>query len=336
MNIDDDPRDRPLPGEAEATQALIDQLSAMMTRDHRDGPMRRDVHIKMHGLWRAEFTVERDLPPELRLGLFAEARTYRAWVRSSNSANAIKPDGRPDIRGLAIKLMGVPGRKLIDDEPDAPTHDFILISAPVFPARDARAFHGLAGAVIGGLFDKLVYFVTHLDVAWALLTTFKRHANPLQIRYWSAVPYGFGPAVVKYGLTPHVEAADKIPFGPPENLLREAAVAQLAKGDAVFDFCVQFQTDPQDMPIEDPRVEWRESQSPMRKVATLRILPQTFDTDERNTYGENLSFTPWRSLPEHRPLGGINRTRKRLYAALSRFRHDTNRAPRREPTDWEA
>lgn len=328
-------RDPALPGEAEATQALIEQLSAMMARDRGDGIMHRDVHIKMHGLLRAEFSVEADLPPELRVGLFSQPGRYRAWVRLSNSANAIKDDGKPDIRGLAIKLMGVPGRKLISDDPDATTHDFILISATTFPTKDAQAFHGLAGAVIGDLVDKLVYFATHLDVAWALLSTFKRHANPLQVDYFSAVPFAFGPAVVKYAAKPRVVRRDKIPFDPPENLLRQAAASQLAQDEAVFDFCVQFRTDPQRMPIEDPRVDWPEERSPWRKLATLRILQQTFDNDERDRYGENLSFTPWRVLPEHQPLGGINRTRKVLYETLSKFRHGTNKAPRSEPTDWE-
>ena len=196
MNAPVQGQDDLLPGEAEATQALIDQLSAMMARDRHGDRMHRDVHIKMHGLMRAEFTVLPDLPPELRVGLFAEPRTYRAWVRFSNSANAIKADGSPDIRGMAIKLMGVPGRKLVDDEPEAPTHDLILISSPTFPTRDARDFHGLSAAVIGDLVDKLVYFTTHPRVTWALLTSFRRHANPLQIRYYSAVPYAFGRGVV--------------------------------------------------------------------------------------------------------------------------------------------
>ena len=105
--------------------------------------------------------------------------------------------------------------------------------------------------------------------------------------------------------------------------------------EAVFDFCVQFQTDPIAMPIEDPRQEWPESVSPFRRVATIRILQQDCDSDEQMQFGENLSFTPWHALPEHRPLGGINRGRKVVYEAISKFRHEYNRAPRKEPTSWE-
>jgi hypothetical protein len=83
------------------------------------------------------------------------------------------------------------------------------------------------------------------------------------------------------------------------------------------------------MPVEDPTVEWT---GPWQKVATIQIPAQNFDTPDQQAFGENLSFTPWHSLPAHRPLGGINRARKEIYRAISKQRHDLNGAPRREPT----
>jgi hypothetical protein len=109
-------------------------------------------------------------------------------------------------------------------------------------------------------------------------------------------------------------------------------VEQLGSGNAVFDFAVQFQTDPYKMPIEDPGITWDESVSPFRKVATLSIPAQIFDTPEQREFGDNLAFNPWRCLPEHRPLGGISRARRQVYQALATFRHETNQAPQVEPT----
>ena len=83
--------------------------------------------------------------------------------------------------------------------------------------------------------------------------------------------------------------------------------------------------------IQDPGVAWRERDAPFKKVATLEIFQQTFDTPGQQEFGENLSFNPWRCLPEHRPLGGINRARRQVYRALSSFRHDRNAAPHEEP-----
>ena len=77
-------------------------------------------------------------------------------------------------------------------------------------------------------------------------------------------------------------------------------VKQLADGEAVFDLAVQFQTDPYHMPIEDPGVTWDEAESPFHRVATLPIPSQVFDTAEQCEFGDNLSFNPWRCLPEHR------------------------------------
>ena len=126
-----------------------------------------------------------------------------------------------------------------------------------------------------------------------------------------------------------------MPPPPPsrsKDKLREALSSHLASREARFDFLVQVQTDPVAMPVEDPTVGWDEATSPYRKVATIRIPPQVCDTPEQMACCENLSFTPWHALPEHRPLGAINRARKVIYEALSARRHELNRVPRREPT----
>ena len=320
--------------EAEQTQALIASLRGfMLNRDRDSPPQRRDVHTKMHALLRAEFTVLPDLPPDLQVGLFAQPATYKAWVRYSNSAETIAKDSKGDIRGMAIKLMGVPGAKLL--QADATTHDLLLASAPVFAPSTVAGVGELAAAVIAGVWAKLVFAITHPRVGWILFKSMARHANLLQVRYFSAVPYAFGEQAVKYVATPRVTTPDAMPSFAPPGFLRQVAVDQLKQGDAVFDFAVQFQRDEACMPIEDSTREWSLELSPPRKVATLRILPQVFDTPAIDSYGENLSFTPWHALPEHRPLGSINRARRAIYDALSTVRHDANAEPRREPADWE-
>lgn len=325
------------------TAALIERLRRMMEKRDQGGLQRRDVHVKTHGLMRAEFTVLPDLPPELSVGLFAKPATYRAWVRYSNSANEIKSDAKGDIIGMGIKLMGVAGTKLLATEADARTHDFILISAPNFPSRSPGEFDALVAAVIGSLWDKLAYFVTHPRVAWMLLTTMVKHANVLQIPYFSAVPYAWGEVAaaptaalaVKYVALPCGPLGDRIPFDPPGDYLRQAAKRQLTQRDVEFDFCVQFQRDEACMPIEDPSRTWALALSPPRRVASLRILQQDFDTPEIDAYGENLSYTPWHCLAEHQPLGGINQARRLIYETLAALRHDKNHARRAEPENWE-
>jgi hypothetical protein len=83
---------------------------------------------------------------------------------------------------------------------------------------------------------------------------------------------------------------------------------------------VQFQTDPDRMPIEDASVEWPREASPYVPVARLRIPPQTFDDPARVAQCEQMAFNPWHCLEAHRPLGNMNRARRRIYAEMAAFR----------------
>lgn len=74
--------------------------------------MPRQVHTKMHGCVKAAFTVLPGLSPELRVGVFKEPLTYPTWIRFSNANTIVHPDKKKDVRGVAIKLMNVPGEKL--------------------------------------------------------------------------------------------------------------------------------------------------------------------------------------------------------------------------------
>jgi catalase len=322
-------------GEAQYTADLAARLKAKIIRDNPTGIMRRDAHPKMHGVVKAEFSVEADLPAELRVGIFAEARTYQAWIRFSNQDGTIQADKARDIRGMAIKLMDVPGDKLLESERHEQTQDFIVISTNVFVTKNVEEFDALIKAMTGSILSKILFFATHWRVIWNLVTSLKKFANPLQMRYWSTTPYLFGNTAVKYSAIPHVPNPDPLPSDPGPDYLRQAMVRQLAQGEAVFDFTVQLQTNADSMPIEDPGKEWKESESPFRKVATIRILQQEFDSEAQRVFGENLSYTPWHSLPAHRPLGGINRARKIVYDAISTFRHEYNKVARKEPSSWD-
>jgi hypothetical protein len=323
------------PDEERFITDLTERLKAKIIKDNPTGIMRRDAHPKMHGVVRAEFIIEPDLPDELRVGVFKEPTTYRAWIRFSNQDGSINPDKEGDIRGMAIKLMGVPGEKVLEPEKYEQTHDLILISTDRFVTKDVQEFNELIKAITGSLLPKIWFFLSHWRVSWNLFKSMIKFANPLQIRYFSTTPYLFGEAAVKYSAIPHIETADTIPQQPDDDYLRLAMIKQLQAGDAYFDFAVQFQTNPKATPIEDPGKVWPESLSPFRKLATIRIMQQDFDTKEQREFGENLSFSPWHALPEHRPLGGINRARKVVYRAISLFRHEYNRAARVEPNSWE-
>ncbi len=60
--------------------------------------------------------------------------------------------------------------------------------------------------------------------------------------------------------------------------------------------------------------------------------------DEKLHDCDSLSFQPWHALPEHRPLGGLNRTRKIVYEIIAKSRRQQNGelASQGEPSDLTA
>jgi hypothetical protein len=109
----------------------------------------------------------------------------------------------------------------------------------------------------------------------------------------------------------------------------------LAESDVWFDLLVQMQTDPHRMPIENAGVEWPEQLSPYVKVARLRLPSQRFDSPSQLAFAGRLSYNPWHSLPDHRPLGNQNRARRTIYLELSRLRQAMNDESHLEPTGEE-
>jgi hypothetical protein len=104
---------------------------------------------------------------------------------------------------------------------------------------------------------------------------------------------------------------------------------------AWFDFLVECQTDPVRMPIEDPTVQWPSTTSNTFRVARIEILPLPFESAEKQSFCERLSFNPWHALDAHRPVGGINRARRVTYRASTQARHVVTAVPVVEPTEAE-
>jgi catalase len=317
------------PGEAEATQTVLRVIEAKVRDAARTGPARRDAHPKGHGCVRAEFRILDDIPPHLRVGLFATPRVFNAWIRYSNGNPTPQADNKGDGRGMAIKLMGVA-------ESPSTTQDFILINHPVFAARNVVDYLDLETAnpfwrfFVPG-FNPFKLRVHEALIAIAILN--KKVNNLLNIRYWSMSAYRFADSACKYSVRP-VGPESTFTATDDPNFLRANLVRHLAGRDAAFDFMVQSRTNPDTMPVEDPTITWDETASPFVPVARITIPKQVFDSPEQMTFCENLSFSPWHCLDAHRPLGGLNRLRRSVYETISRVRHELNHAPRKEPVDF--
>ena len=326
-------QERVLPGEGELIQHFVDQTMARMRTQYPEGSeVRRDAHPKTHGMVKARFEVADNLPTELRHGIFAAPKSYDALVRFSASGTEISADTVQQAHGMAIKVLGVEGPKALDDERDATTQDFVMINYPTFLSRTVADYEAFHSARVGGLAQTEVFLKMNPPVLRAIEgLNGSPFWNPVQSRYWSQTPYRLGDRAMKFSARPAVAPVKPATIAKGPDYLREALVKQVGAEEVVFEFLVQLQTDPVKTPVEDALTEWKESDAPFVRVATLRIPKQDLSSGEDRKIAENLSFTPWHALEEQRPLGGINRARKVAYEAISKYRHQRNGVPRVEP-----
>ena len=325
-----------LPDEEEFVDSIITSFTAQMRGLWKPGGFERGGNTKTHGIVRAEFIVHQGLPAEFRHGIYAEPRTYRAWVRFSGPGPYVTPDiDDVGFMSISIKLMGVPGPKLFDEEQF--TQDMFGVSPPTFVTPDVKANAQLQVESLKNA--QIFYFINRhrphlLDMIMQGLWI-KTQSSPFEAPYFSCVPYLLGEGqAMQYSVWPKTNQRTpipRLPFRPPDDYLRDAMVAALDAGDVELDVRVQRQTDAHLMPIENAGVLWPEKLSPRVSVATLRIPRQKFDSPAQLDFAKRLSYNPWHCIAEHRPLGNQSRARRRMYFELSKLRHEMNAVPHYEP-----
>ncbi len=332
--------ERVQPDEETSLQSIIDTFQQQMRGLWKRGGFERGGNTKTHGIVRAEFIVHHGLPSKFRHGIYAQPKTYRAWVRFSGPGPYVTPDiDDVGFMSISIKLMGVPGPKLMDEEKF--TQDMFGVSTPTFVTPDTRANAQLQRESLKNA--QMFYFFNlrrpHLLDFIMQGLWIKTQSSPFEAPYFSCVPYLLGEGqAMQYSVWPKSNTKTpipRLPLRPPDDYLRKAMVAALDQGDVELDIRVQLQTDPHLMPIENNAVMWPERLSPRISVATLRIPQQKFDSPAQIAFARRLSYNPWHCIAEHRPLGNQSRARRRMYFELSKLRHDMNAEPHFEPAGGE-
>jgi len=329
--------ERVQPDEEASLQSIIDTFKKQMSGLWKPGAFERGGNTKTQGIVRAEFIVHDGLPPQFRHGIYAQPKTYRAWVRFSGPGPYVTPDiDDVGFMSISIKLMGVPGPKLMGEEKF--TQDMFGVSTPAFVTPDTRANAQLQIESLKNA--SIFYFVNFhrphlLDLIMQGLWI-KTQSSPFEAPYFSCVPYLLGEGqAMQYSVWPTSNKKTpipRLPLRPPDDYLRNAMVAALDEGDVELDIRLQLQTDPHLMPIENNAVMWPERLSPRVSVATLRIPKQKFASPAQIAFARRLSYNPWHCIAEHRPLGNQSRARRRMYYELSKLRHDMNGVPHYEPS----
>lgn len=340
------------PDEQDTDRQLVETLRGISETTYKDsGHALRSVHAKSHGLLHAELDVPAGLPPMLAQGLFAQPGRYAAIMRFSTIPGDILDDSVSVPRGLAIKIIGIPGDRLPGSEGDT-TQDFVLVDGPAFATPTVKKFLGSL-KLLASTTDKAQGLKKVLSAALrgvesaiesvggesGLLKTLGGHPEDhiLGETFFSQAPIRYGDYIAKVSVapvSPEMAALKNAPLnvnGKP-NGLREAVREFFAMHGGSWELRVQLCTDLKTMPVEDASVPWPEDNSPYIAVAKLSAQPQDSWSDKNvRAVDDGMSFSPWHGLSAHQPLGSVMRARKGAYKMSADFRGERNGCPMHEP-----
>ncbi len=348
-------------------QQVLDDLKQHMRGSLKTegiGLVVRNAHAKGYGLAQGEFEILSGLPNEYSQGIYAKPGRHEAMVRFSNGTSHVGDDRfLGPITGIGLKIFGIDGKTLLEDEPDSHTFDYALINHPVFFAN-TLAHYVFIQSLFGDIglppsanltpeerlavLHRLLYnFVTGKGTlppeqwAWEELGAFLRLAqtkpvNLLLSTYWTMGAVRHGDYVAKVRVAPVQSFADRVEqraldLTSAEQVFRPALVAELRKQPYEFDIQVQLCADLAQMPVDKTTVVWPESLSPYVTVAKLRLPQQDIGGEDNFEKMDKTSMTAWRVTEPHRPLGSIMRSRKEVYRQSSILRHQANHEERKEP-----
>jgi len=298
------------------------------------GTKRRGNHAKiLAGFTRAQFKI---LPltvdtNDLGVGFIQPGRTYETIIRFSNaSGESNNDDSKPDLRGVALRIN-------TDEGPQ----DFLMTNAEPHHARDAReAMIGIRAGVmkdiisdvipdffpgeeaLSGTLGALPYMVGHMGLAGFRMASTLKKQMKLKVEslatetFWSRAPIAIGittlpdqARALKFRLRPVVYKKAQTQIASPKSL-EEELMQRLQLDDIRYLFEVQFYQDEITTPIEDSSVSWP---TPFHPVAEL-IIPKGSVNQKEEV--DALNFSPWNVDASHfRPLGNMNRSRKKVYTA---------------------
>jgi hypothetical protein len=325
------------PDEAEITELIVASMGRVNRKifdKHRHAV--RDAHAKSHGILKGELEVYSDLPQHLRQGIFATPKRYPVIMRLSTAPGDLQSDRIPALYGMAIKVLGVTGNKVLSGD-EGHNQDLLLVSYPVMPFGNVASYWAFQQ-----IMEKLAESAPAGQPAATEKPGDAASTLPESLRAVAAVPYShilgetfhsmaalrFGAYVAKISAAPFSEPVQSIkgtPVPDGDSALRDLVVDFFRNHAAEYELRAQLLTDLKQMPVEDASVLWPENLSPHQPIGKLTFAPQDPYSPGRRVYGDDvLSFNPWHCLEEHRPLGSIMRVRIKAYEMSSSFRHQMN------------
>ncbi len=345
----------PQPGEEQLIHGLVAGIAANITTT-------RDAHPKAHGCAAdARLTVNADLAPEYRKGVFAQpGQTFEAIVRfSSGSSNPKADDRAPSTQGFAVKIK-LP-QALASQIPDLPGQVMVL-PEETYRTFDIITINALSEFMVNDLPSYPAFFKASGMVAKASAEAVAAGKSPAEIKqivgqifaqeYISKVPAQLQPVVgallakagsaqaqdlldetynswVPYAFD--AERAVKYSFQPCSKLAKRSAAAPSANflGERLHEEL----SDSSNEGCFDLVAQFHEQGMPSVEDAALPWgAPESrkYVKLARLTLGsaftpiefcQALSYNPAHALPDQRGIGAIQRARRAIYAEISALRN---------------
>lgn len=323
-------------GTAEARAKQKDQDEA--------GYALRGVHAKGHGCLAGTFQVEDHGNKDYQHSIFASSKKYDIVLRYSNGDGPPQKDSNNTLSiGMAFKVLGVTEPKLLGDLQLEDTVDFLMTNHANFIVRDVEEFVEVIEGRERGILDRVgAVRVAGRGLLQRLRTSKK---DPLVTPYWGNLPFKLGDKVVKYlaraEACPGESSLGEVPISRimkfRTDYLSEAVTAHIRQHNACFGFYILARGSDEQSPVENAFVSWPEKDL-VTRVATLQIPIQEPNQNLLGMRGlktrslsakqvcQNLSFSPWNTTKDLKPLSSLNRARRVIYELSSALRHEINQA----------
>jgi catalase len=300
----------------------------------------RDAHPK--GLICLDGSFEVKPNSIFQSGFLGTPGRYEATVRFSSSSPSVQPDSTRDIRGFAVQVdtKGSPFQGA------ASSHDFVNLSAPVFPSDTSADFLDLvksariakcgedprgfaACAADTGLPNPLSLAAS--AAKFASIIANEPQNSLLEKTFFGVTPYKYEDGSLKtyfkFRFDPivcaDVDRDDRRALEPSDAQSFFAAQVRniLARQPACYELkIVTLKQTNQPNVLEQHTRTWEELgvANPAVSVATLRFEQNAPELDPVSC--DKLTFSPDHRTAGFSPLGSLNRARGLVYAKLAEFR----------------
>lgn len=290
---------------------------AIQERNSKKCGKGRALHRKQHTAAKGTLEVLGGLPEFARQGLFAMPGKFKVVMRLSNGGPDSAPDRAPDVRGIALRVLGVKGESALGNGA-ATSQDFTLINQEQFAFPKSDEFVAFVLAASNGGVALVKYLVKRYGLVGGplrmlkMVTTVSRKFDGFATEpMFSAVPMACGPYAVRVKLVPAAANGASTP-GANKDWGADFS-ARLGQQSLQWDLQLQPFVNETLTPIEDASVNWT---TPYTTVARLTLPKQDTGSKAGQTLARQAEagvFDPWQALAAHRPLGDVQRARKVVY-----------------------